>query len=575
MKLNLSRASNLGFAWLTGALLAFTPSLAHALPGFFAGKDAATRVSRSTQVVVMNKDDINVVSVMTDFDGPNQPFAFVMPVPKDVSLSQVKTLKRASVERLDELTAPRFHEFWEKAPCEEGKPEQIWEQSMIASSDTDFLGAGDMFKGATKAPSEMRENLDTDFRQEGSEYTFSIVPSDIKGWLSGKGFQVPAGVNLDAYSGMSWLVAIVDPDKVELGKKGESLLSPIRYVTHQPVKINSTLGLAHNSGFQELIVYTINPTHRFEVANYPNHVPPTNLQVDFAVKERMGEYYAALHDMLLAKDKKGFLTEYSWETKTCGEPCTNAKLALHELLTLGADAFEEAVPNDLRNPPPAARTPEEEDAYKKLKKNEKKEKDELAKEVARRAGIIARENNFVLTRLHHRYDKESLNADIELKPAAPIEGGVGIPQGAGGDLPQGAKEGGKNDLQIRFVSLHPDISVITCPNPERNRWGKPPLSYRGAHKIWVADQLAMRDRKQQKPLEVTLTAVPDLGIAGAKAKTDATAAAGNAAAEEKKSGCAFAPASAPGLQRTGLGFSGLGALALGLFGLRRRRARRG
>lgn len=520
------------------------PTAAHALPGFFAGKDAEQRISRSTQVVVMSRDDQSVVSVMTDYDGPSQPFALVMPVPKDVTLASVKTLKRVSVERLDELTSPRFHEFWEKDPCEPGKAEQIWEQSMVASESTDFLGAGaqDMFKGATKAAPEMREVMEPDFRVDGSEYAFFLVPDDIQGWLSGKGYQMPAGLSLDAYAGMAYLVAIVDPAKVELGKKGEALLSPIRYTTKQPVKIASTLGKVHMKGFQELVVYTINPKQRFEVANYPNRVPPTNLQVEFDVKERMGEYYAALHDMLLEKDKKAFLTEYAWDTKTCGEPCPNARLALHERLTLGADAFEAALPDDVRNPPAPERTPEEEEVYKKAKKPEKKQMDELAAEVVRRKGVIAREDNFVLTRLHHRYDKEGLPSDIELKPAGPIQGGVGTPAGVDGELPQGTKEGPINTLQTRFVSLHPDISVVNCPAPERYRWGKPPLSYRGAHKIWVADQLASRDRKQQKPMEVTRTPVPELGIPGKPTKAQEAAAAAAAPAEEKKSGCALSAA---------------------------------
>jgi hypothetical protein len=562
MKRTPFRALKTFLGWAPGVLLGLLAHPAQALPGFFAGKDSQELISRSTQVVVMSNDNQSVVSVMTDYNGPNQPFAFVMPVPKDVKLDSVKTLKRATVERLDELTAPRFHEFWEKAPCEPGKPEQLWEQSMVASEGSDFLGgAGDMFKGPTKAAPEMREVMEPDFRSDGSEYVFSLVTQDIKSWLVGKGYQVPAGVSLDAYADMAFLVAIVDPAKVELGKKGESLLSPIRYTTRQPVKIASTLGTAQMKGFQELIIYTIHPKQRFEVANYPNRVPPTNLQVEFEVKERMGEYYAALHDMMLAKDKKAFLTEYSWDTKTCGEPCTNAKLALHERLTLGADAFEAALPADLQHPPAPERTPEEEEIYKKAKKDEKKRLDELALEVIRRKGVIAREENFVLTRLHHRYDKEGLPSDIELKAASPLQGGVGVPQGADGELPQGAKEGPVNTLQTRFVSMHPDISVAQCPNPERYRWGKPPLSYRGAHKIWVADLLSQRDRKMQKPLETTRTAVPDLGIVGKATKAQEAAGTAPATEEKKSGGCAVSAIPAAG------GAGGLGLAAVLLSGL--------
>ncbi len=512
------------------------PLSASALPGFFAGKDGAERISRSTQVVIMMRGDEKVVSVMTDYDGPNQPFALVMPVPKDVQLASVETLKRASVERIDELTSPRFHEFWEKDPCEPGKAEQIWETSLVASSDTDFLGAGDMFKGTTKAPAEMKLKVEPDLRKEGSEYVFHIVPTGIEGWLSGKGYKMPSGVSVDGYSDYAFLVAEVNPEKVELGKSGEALLSPIRYATTESVKVLSTLGLAHAKGHQELIIYTLHPEKRFEVANYKNVVPPTNLQVDFDVKERMGEYYAGLHDMLLAKDKQAFLMEFAWSTEGCGQPCPNAKLGLHELLTLGADVFEASLPDEVKNPQPPERTEEEEEIYKKKEKAEQKQDDELRLEVARRKGIIERQGKYMLTRMHHRYDKEGLPKDVELKEASPLVAGIDIPKGANGELPQGSHPGDKNMLQTRFVHLHENKKVINCEAPERYRWGKPPRTYRGARKIWIANQLAGRDRVKIKPTELTLTAVPELGIKGVASKLEEEAAAAKAAEDEKKEG---------------------------------------
>jgi hypothetical protein len=553
-----------------GLALGAVSNEASALPGFFAGKDAANRVSRSTQVVVMKRDGRNVVSVMTDYDGPSDPFAFVMPVPQDVSLETVATLKRAAVERLDELTSPRFHEFWEMDPCEPGKAEQIWERSLVASGDTDFLGTGmgDMFKGSTKAPPEMKLKVEPDLREEGSEFVFHIVSSDVAGWLSGKGFKIPQGVSLDKYAGMSFLVAVVDPEKVELGKRGEALLSAIRYSTKEEVKIASTLGVAHLDGHQELVVYTLHPEKRFEIANYKNVVPPTNLQVDFDVKERMGEYYAAMHDMLLEKDKQAFLAEYAWGTETCGEPCPNAKLALHELLTLGADRFEADLSQEELHPEPPERTEDEEKIYKEKKKDEQEEDDELRTEVARRKALIERQSKFVLTRLHHRYAKDGLPHDVELKQAPPIEGGIGSPQGVNGDLPQGHKTDVKeNRLQTRFVHLHPNIKVLECEAPERYRWGKPPRTYRGARKIWVADQLASRDRTKFKPAELTLTAVPELGIKGVLARAEEEAAAKAAAEKAKQGNC---DCSLPGRRAPAPAGLSLAAL-LGVAFLRRRR----
>lgn len=566
------------WAFSVGLCVAILPLTASALPGFFAGKDGAERISRATEVVVAMKGDQTVISVMADYDGPNEPFAFVMPVPADVSLDSVKTLKRASVERISELTAPRFHEFWEMDPCEPGKPEQIWERSLVASSDTDFLGTGDMFKETTKAPPEMKLKVEPDLREEGSEYTFSLVKRDVASWLGSKGYQLPSGLSLDGYSDMVYLVAEVNPEKVELGRRGEALLSPIRYSTKEPVEIHSTLGLVHAKGRQELIIYTMHPEKRFEVKNYKNVVPPTNLQVDFEVKERMGEYYAALHDMLLEKDPQAFLAEYAWSTEGCGQPCPNAKLALHELLTLGADVFEKELPEEELHPEPPARTEEEEKVYKAKSKEEQKQDDELRAEVARRKALIERQGKFVLSRLHHRYDKAGLPKDIELVEAAPIQGGIDVPTGPDGEVPRGSKPGGENMLQTRFFHLHPNKAVVKCEAPERFRWGKPPRTYRGARKIWVADQLATRDRGKFKPTELTLTAVPELGIKGAaavKAEVEAAAAAETEKAKEGDCDCAVVGRgkSAAFWSRFGSASSSLAwpLLGLGLLLSRRRR----
>lgn len=546
-------------------------SSARALPGFFATK-GGNATSSTTHVVLMTNDTETVVSVATDYKGANQRFAFVMPVPDDVVLKDVLTLKRHSIERLDELTAPRFHEFWEMDPCEQGKVEQIWERSLAASEASDFLGMGgdDMFKNTTKAPKEMRTKVDADFRDEGSEYEFSLVASDVLGWLKGKGYTPPEGVDVSKYSGMKFLVAETDPQKAELGGKGEALLSAIRYSTKKPFKLPETLGLANVDKMHELNVYTLHPTKRLETANYPTVFAPTNLLVDFSVKERIGEFYAGLHDLMLAKDPKAFLAEYAWSTEGCGEPCVNAALRLDEILTLGADVFERGVPDDQRNPAPPARSEEEEKAYKKAKKAERKEMDNLAKEVARRKALMERHKSYVLSRLHHRYDGKGLPSDVEFKAAAPAEGGVAIPRGEKGEMSTDVKVGAEsNRLQTRFVHLHPDKAVIKCDNPERYRWGKPPLSYRGARKIWTAQQLASRDRTKFKPAELVLSAYPALGLSGAlsseeKAKAEAAKTAQAAEEEKKDGGCNVARGQSSGLVWAAL------TVALGLLTRRRR-----
>ena len=123
------RAAALALAW-TGA--------AAASPVLMVG--SGSEKVHTTQVVIMQKDGMSAVTLMTDYQGPLSGFAIVFPVPEDVDAADIVTLKREYVDRVDLVSAPRFAEFWEMDPCEPGKAQQTWERNLTASADTGFLG---------------------------------------------------------------------------------------------------------------------------------------------------------------------------------------------------------------------------------------------------------------------------------------------------------------------------------------------------------------------------------------------------------------------------------------------------
>jgi hypothetical protein len=229
-------------------------------------------------------------------------------------------------------------------------------------------------------------------------------------------------------------------------------------------------------------------------------------------------------------------------------------LYLAELLGLGGDAVEAAVPDKEKNPEPEPMTDEEKEAYKKLKPKEKKELDAQRKEVARRKALIARNEAFMLTRLHYRYGAAELPKDIELKPAGDVEGGVDLPKGPKGEASVEVTPSDKpSRLQTRFNNLHVSPSEVQCEKRERNRWGKAPRTYRGLRKIWQAQDLATRNRALFKPEDVIQTPLPALGIkpttvfkGGAEAPAPVASAAAAPKAEEKKGGCTMSDSSQRG-----------------------------
>ncbi len=565
-------------------------STAAAFPGFYVGKTAAERSSYGTHVVIAKRGDRSVITVAADYEGPLEPFAMVMPVPADVTTDRIKILKRGSIDRIEHITAPRFHEFWETDPCDTGPVEQEWERNLSVTGGGMF--GGGPTTGERKVPKEMLLTVTPEFMGD-KEYGVDLLGDDdsqnLGKWLKQHGWAPPDGMDaaIAPYvkAGMHMLVAAVDANRIELVGGSRAQLLPLRFWTEKPYdEIPTSIGLLDLDKKQDLFVYVL-ADQRYEAKDRPNVFPPTNIKVDFVVKERMGEFYNGLTDLILAKQPNAALDEFAWENDGCGQPCPDEPLGIGELMTLGGDVFEQAVPEDEQNPKPPEQTDEEKKKEKaELKElkpaeraKEKKQREADRKELARRKALIERER-FVLTRLHLRYDKSTLGGDLKIGPASgPVEGGMHVPKGKNGDIPTEVVKSKVNHLQTRYIFLHPWDGMMKCASPDRWRWGKPPRTYRGLRKIWVADDLTRKSRTQIVPAKVVQTAIPSLGLAAAPSASAAAAPSASAApassapaGDAKKSSCGCAT---PGRNGTP-GAAGALAVAFGLlFSARRRRSR--
>jgi MYXO-CTERM domain-containing protein len=582
MKL-VSSARLFGAATLALAALS-VPRPAAAFPGFFASKKQEPIKTYSTQIAVMKRGPDTVVSVMPDYEGPLEGFAMVLLVPADVTSDKVTTLKRDFLDRLDSLSAPRFHEYWEQDPCDPGPVEQEWERNLkVEGAASGPLGGGAPTpEGAALKPAK-ELFIDVKAKQKEGEYKFTLLDAgaDVTAWLTSHGYKAPEGAAaaLKPYGALRPLVAEVDPKRIELVGGDRAQLSPVRFATAQPFDtIVSRVGLLNAPKEQELIVYVIDPESRYEAKNYKTIFPPTNVQLDFSAKERMGEFYNALYDLILQKHPQSFLAEYSWPAEGCGQPCATEPLMISELLSLGADVFEQSVPDAERHPKPVELTKDQEkvfkDSIKDLKPKEKHEREKVFKAervtVAERKALIER-HKYVVSRLHYRYDAKGLPNDPQLSVAPAASGGTAQPKGKDGEASTEVKTGDANKLQIRYNNFHPWVPVIQCQNPDRYKWGKAGRDYRGLRKTWIADDLTRKSHTQIKPALVVKTPIADLGLgmAPAPAKTDgAGGSAAQAASDKAKGGCGCRVGqrtnATPGLSLALLGL-------LGLFGRRRRR----
>ncbi len=238
--------------------------------------------------------------------------------------------------------------------------------------------------------------------------------------------------------------------------------------------------MVNSSGKQDLIVNILAPGQRYEVANYGNVTIPTNLDVAEQARSRFGEFYAALFDRTLERNKGAVVTEYSWDASSC-DPCPEPPLEPGELMTLGADVLrsgQQAQPGEM--PPP---------------------------------GMF----NFVLTRLHARYAKGAISEDLVFKAAPPIAGGrevyvtsllgklVGKPS-----LERGSQSASMNNFQGRYAIRHEWTGPIACANPKRGVWGGPPGNQIAAPV--PATDLAFVPRGKVQLAQMVRRDVPELGV---------------------------------------------------------------
>jgi MYXO-CTERM domain-containing protein len=290
-----------------------------------------------------------------------------------------------------------------------------------------------------------------------------------------------------------------------------------------------------------LIVSILAPAQRYEVANYKNVTIPTNLDVKDAVKDKFGEFYAALFDRTIEKNPGAVVTEYAWQATNC-DPCPGPVIAMSELSTLGLDVLggEKGVAK-----------PFEGDAM-----------------------------GFVLTRLHARYGK-TVTEDLIFKAAEPIVGGREFLQD-NGKLEERSRPFGINNFQARYAIRHEWTGPITCQNPIRGRWGGPPNGVTGGG-VKPALDLAFAKRGEAKLPELVRQDIPEIEVTMVKAPvgnappptagtatppTTPTATPPATEAPKKKSGCGCQTDGGAG---TALGLvGGLGVAAL----VTRRRRRR-
>ncbi len=458
---------------LLAAALTIAPIAAHAFCGFYVAGGGAELFNNATQVVLMREGTRTVLSMQNNYQGPAEDFAMVIPVPVVLKKEQVKTLPRDVFNRVDTLSAPRLVEYWEVDPC-------------YVEPKYDYAESGAM---PPPSPSAMPKGgaaplVKVEARFEVGEYDVVILSAKdalaLELWLKQNKYKIPEGseplFRPYVQQGLKFFVAKVNSKKVTF-EKGMAKLSPLRFFYDtDKFELPVRLGLINAKEKQDLIVHVLARNQRYELANLPNVTIPTNIDLAPSAKSEFPFFYVSLFDRTLAKNPKAVITEYAWQATSC-DPCPTSPLSQEDFATLGADVM--------------ATKQKEEDQWNP-------------------------QRQFVLTRLHARYDKTSLGEDLVFKAAPAIVGGREFLTD-GKALEQGSRPDSMNNFQARYAIRYPWKGKVECKDPVYGRWGGPPAGEQAGGTKSVQDS-AFVARDPAKVEALAESPIAELSVKGLKSK---------------------------------------------------------
>src|SRR5262249_22993734 len=182
---------------------------------------------------------------------------------------------------LEELSAPRLVEYWEQDPCPKYYP-----------GDMAAMGGGAPMPKMAAKPAAEGKKKDYGVKIEAQfnvgEYEIVVLSAKqsdgLESWLHDNKYNIPKGASaaLAPYikEQQKFFVAKVDIKKVQLDKQGVAQLSPLRFSYESPdFRLPVRLGLLNAHAKQDLIIFTLSRSLRYDVANAPNVFIPPNLEV--------------------------------------------------------------------------------------------------------------------------------------------------------------------------------------------------------------------------------------------------------------------------------------------------------
>jgi TonB family protein len=341
---------------IAALVLSTWASPASAFPGFFVGTSEGARPhGTSTSVVLLREDTLSVVTVQTDYVGPLETFALVIPVRAGVVAGEVRALPPAILERLERVSAPVLVERWERDPCSADTRRGVTGLEPLGTIGHgtssgygygmgygDGAGSGSGY-GSGAGAGDGEEAAHAEALQAG-EYAVTIVaPADgaaFATWLTEQGYHLPVGLEAAVApviaAGFQFLVARVDASALTfVGDR--AVLSPLRFHQHED-ELSLPLALATLDGddAEDLVIDVLARSGRYDVVGRTTRLAPTNVVVTGDAHDRFDAVYASVLDRIFARDRDIVVTEHAASAAVCDACDGGHPVRTRDLATLGA-----------------------------------------------------------------------------------------------------------------------------------------------------------------------------------------------------------------------------------------------
>ncbi|SMX39301.1 DUF2330 domain-containing protein [Maliponia aquimaris] len=314
--------------------LILSAASAQAFCGFYVAKADGGLFNESSKVVFVRDGERSVITMSSDYRGEPKDFALVVPAPRVLLRDEIRTVKPETVARLDDYTAPRLVEYFDRDPC--------------APPIMPMITLNAVVNEAAPPMADRARALGVTIEAQYAVGTYDILilgaeESDgLATFLTAEGYKLPEGAGpvLAGYvdAGMKFFVAGVNLDRHAASETKE--LPPLQIeFTSKDFMLPIQLGKLNAEGPQDALFFMLSRKGQVLPENYLPVALPSNVDVPLFIEEEFGAFYKALFAQAAPKEG-GIVTEYAWDMAWC-DPCAADPLTNAELAELGVDWLPE------------------------------------------------------------------------------------------------------------------------------------------------------------------------------------------------------------------------------------------